>query len=506
MLDFIVPVFLVYGLAFYTMGFALALQSGYPLGNRAVERGVVALAAFALMHGLHEWVEMFLLIVTRVYGYTAPLAVGIGRVAVLVASFTLLSVAGCCLLCRREGGRARSIMVTVLLVIFLAGLAVIFYRHGPGWPGVLGAADAWARYSLGVTGAVLAGAGLIRRGQAYREASRSIVRGFVVAGGALIAYGVIGQTAPAPSALFPSTVYNSQVFAEVVGFPVQLVRALAAVTATAGLIVALRGVEAERRRALQAALDAKLAAQALAEQEMARREVLQKELLRRTVTAQEDERARIARELHDQTGQTLTALAYRVAALDTGRALTPEAIGSLKELTNQALADLRGLVTDLRPPQLDDLGLVAALHWLADQMRVRLDFDVVVKVEGQRQRLSPAVETSLFRIAQEALTNAARHAGAGSAMVRLVFARGRVTVEIVDEGVGFDVAAVQPETHAAGHEAWGIFGMAERAELVGGRLELHSERGVGTTVRVNVPVFGETTHEPERADQITAGR
>ncbi len=316
-----------------------------------------------------------------------------------------------------------------------------------------------------------------------------------LAGCALIVYGLVGQSAPPPSVLFPSTVYNADTFARLFGFPIQLLRSAAAAVTMVGLLAALRALELERQRTLRAAIEARLAAQAQAQEEMARREVLQTELLRRTVATQEEERARIARELHDHTGQTLTALAYRAAALepvlDGTNATAQELVGDLRQLTDQALADLRHLVTDLRPAQLDDLGLVAALHWLADQAHQRLGLEVTVEVAGRRARLPGEAETALFRIAQEAITNAARHAGVKHAQVCLEFAAEAVTLTVSDDGRGFDMAAVREDSRTPESVPWGLIGMEERAHVVGGELRLESAPGQGTTVSVRMPAPGE---------------
>lgn len=493
-LDPLVPVYFIYGLAFFTMGVSLALLSRNRIGDPIVERGATALATFGLLHGFHEWYEMFLLIEVRVYGFEPSLALNILRLVMLFISFVALCLAGCYLYCQREGSPVQRI-TPYLLLLFGIGLTVILLRFAPNWEAILPLVEVWTRYSLGMTGAVLAGAGLVVRGRVYKGLTLPVMRGLNIAGGALIIYGVFGQSASSYSVMFPSNVYNAAVFQQLFGFPVQLLRTVTGIVATAGLVTAMRALDVEYQRTLRLAIEAKLEAQSRAQQEMARRQSLQKELLRRTVSAQEDERARIARELHDQTGQTLTALNYRVAALGNGHTVTPEMVASLKELAGQALADLRGLVTDLRPAQLDDLGLVAALSWLADQLHNRLDLGVEVSVDGRKQRLPDEIETSLFRIAQEALTNIARHAEVDEARMSLCFAEDQVVLEISDQGRGFDVPSVRSDRPHPGEEAWGIMGMEERASIVGGHLDLSSRPGEGTVICVTVPLVGETKHD-----------
>jgi signal transduction histidine kinase len=493
--NIIVPVFFVYGLAFYTMGIALAFDTGSRIIDERVRRAMMALAVFGLVHGLHEWFEMFVKIADAYGGFHTFRFLEVARTAVLAASFVVLVYFGFDMAHVRTGRGRPWVGALVLAGLFLAGVAALAAWLRPDWDAVVHAADAWARYALGIPGAVLGGHGLILRARECRSQElKPVATGWLIAGIALVLYGLIGQSTPSPSRLFPSTVYNTEVFQSALGFPVQLLRAACAAAATGGLLVALRALEMVQRRAYHTANQARVDAEARTRDEIARRERLQTELLRRTVTAQEEERARISRELHDQTGQTLTALSYRVAALETMSVeecgVTPQMVRDLRQLTDQALADLRQLVTDLRPAQLDDLGLVAGLHWLVDDVRRRLGLHVSLELEGQRTRLPGEVETALFRIAQEALTNVSRHAGVDTARVRLVFGDQNITLEVIDEGRSFSVPAVlnsDPDRMGG----WGMMSMQERALAVGGRLHLSSEKGKGTVVCAMIPVIKE---------------
>jgi signal transduction histidine kinase len=494
--DPIVPIFFVYGLAFYTMGMAVALEAGVHAGIPEVQRAMWYLAIFGLIHGLHEWFEMFFIIAMTAFDVHASLGLEIVRVIVLVASFWPLCIFGLYLL-RPSSTRIFRLGMIAVPVIFLVGTAAIVVVFGPDWDVVVHAVDSWGRYSLGMPGGALAGIGLLLQSRGYREEGERIVaRSWLAAGVALAIYGVVGQSAASPSVIFPATIYNTQTFARLFGFPVQLLRASAATLAMIGLISALRALERLRQRMLQAANEARLEAQERAQEETARREALQTELLRRTVAAQEDERARVARELHDETGQTLTALNYSAAALKTtlqsGHPIPNEMIDRLVGLSVQALTDLRQLVADLRPAQLDDLGLVAAMHTLAGQVRKRLGVDIKVEVVGQRRRLPTDIETVLFRVAQEALTNVAKHAQVPVAGMRLVFADDSVTLDVFDQGVGFDVELMPSPIDGGG---WGLAGMQERAASVGGEVHFTSAPNQGTTIRAVIPLQVEKTDE-----------
>lgn len=242
----------------------------------------------------------------------------------------------------------------------------------------------------------------------------------------------------------------------------------------------------ERQRRLQEEQQARLAAQQQVQEELIKRDKLRQELLRHTVQAQEEERARIARELHDETAQTLTAASLNFATLKNfleGR--MPEVadlVTKLQNLCRQMNRDLYRLVHDLRPAQLDDLGLVPALQYLVDEGQANTKIKVVLQLGGEQKRLEPFVETVIFRIVQEALTNVARHAETDQASVELNYEADRAILRIRDQGKGFD-----PDRDHASLSGWGLIGMAERAESINGRFLVDSSPGKGTMVEVIIP-------------------
>jgi len=240
-------------------------------------------------------------------------------------------------------------------------------------------------------------------------------------------------------------------------------------------------------------------------QEVKIREAMRGELLHRIVSAQESERQRIARELHDETGQALTALGLGLKAaaenLKRDPRLAARQLEELKQQTSAALDALRRLVADLRPSQLDDLGLAAALRWYVDEYKSRVPVDVTVDIRGTPRRLKAEVESVLFRIAQEALTNVAKHANASHVKVELDFRASSVHLSVTDDGVGFNPARVlRPR---ARRKAWGLLGMQERADLVGGVCQIISRPGRGTQIRIKVPLREEVLEDEE--DQAAPG-
>lgn len=224
--------------------------------------------------------------------------------------------------------------------------------------------------------------------------------------------------------------------------------------------------------------------------EVQEKERLRGQLLERAVAAQEEERKRIARELHDETGQLLTALAVGLGGVEQTLAQDPDRarhqIAELKNMTTHAIDGLRQFVSDLRPSVLDDMGLVAALRWFCEQYAERANLQITFQVAGTKRRLASQVETVLFRIAQEGLNNIGRHAHATRVLVHLEFADALVRLRVEDDGCGFVVAQVlgaQPQ-----HRAWGLLGIQERIQLVGGKFKVESTPGRGTTLEVEIPI------------------
>jgi signal transduction histidine kinase len=225
--------------------------------------------------------------------------------------------------------------------------------------------------------------------------------------------------------------------------------------------------------------------------ELRSKDALRGQLLHKIITAQEEERRRIARELHDEAGQALTSLLIGLKAIenvegwDQARAL----ISELREMVAQTLDEVHNLSLELRPSVLDDLGLVPALARYVSSCPLRFGFRADFETAGMDgRRLPPEVEITLYRIAQEALTNVARHASASHASVLLQRRRGMAVLVVEDDGEGFEVEQVMAS--AQERERLGLYGIEERALLVGGRMTIESRPGAGTTVSVEIPLEG----------------
>ena len=207
-------------------------------------------------------------------------------------------------------------------------------------------------------------------------------------------------------------------------------------------------------------------------------ERVERDALRRIVAAQELERQRLARELHDETGQALTSILLGLRQLEGAEA---ESVAQLRELVVATLQDVRRLAVELRPKVLDDFGLVPALERLTGTFAEQTGIDVDLEAGAVSERLPPEVETAIYRIVQESLTNVVKHSHAQRVSVLLTRANGRIKAVIEDDGKGFDPGAARSD-------GIGLIGMRERIELLDGTLAVESSETSGTTVALEVPV------------------
>lgn len=211
---------------------------------------------------------------------------------------------------------------------------------------------------------------------------------------------------------------------------------------------------------------------------------------RRLLDVQEAERQRLARELHDEIGQVLTAVRISMEAVQRAgdRQQLSAHIEDSLTVIDEALRQVRNLSLDLRPPHLDDFGLTSAVRWYIDRYAKRSGTCVrfVDEQPADLPRLRQDLETACFRILQEALTNVARHANAKNVSVRLARSNGHLLLIIEDDGAGFEVDSLRK--CASANATLGVLGMEERAEAVGGRIEIESALGRGTKIRAQFPI------------------
>ena len=225
--------------------------------------------------------------------------------------------------------------------------------------------------------------------------------------------------------------------------------------------------------------------------QLAEKQLLNETLLRRLITSQEDERKRVARELHDESLQTLAAILMNIEMCRLHPDLiTPEKVGVMKETVTQVINEMTKLIQNLRPTVLDDLGFEAGLAWLVDQNLRSKGISCVINMDDlHEEELLPELQITLFRIFQEATSNIARHAEAESALIHVKNDNRYFTMSIEDDGRGFDPATVFENTLTG--RGLGILGMKERVAQVGGELKICSVPGQGTTLHCTVPLAKE---------------
>lgn len=477
-------VLFIYGLAFFSLGLAMWFESGR--SPVLVERRVlIPLAIFGLVHGLHEWLEMFLA-TSEWIPPPIPVQFEWLRLTVLFISFIALAAFSLQILFPHSNSSKNEVLLFLAALIgyaafvFLAGYMIWNY-HGD----LTAHIDVSARYFLAVPGSLIAGVALLR--EANRPKEMGVLRvsaAMQLSAIGFLIYGLTQLIVPAADT-FPTNVVNAASFHSVVGFPIQVVRTVMAVMIAFGLMRATRISERERQRQMFALQQESLSVALQLERELNERAAMQEDKMRHIVQAQEEERSRIAHELHDETAQILTAFTFHLAAARHLLGQPDQLIAQLDQLrilSRQMAAGIHRLVHDLRPAQLDSLGLVASLQHLSEKAEERMGLRVNLEVQGERQRLDPVIETTIFRIAQEALTNTARHAGVSEAQMNLTFNDERVSLVVIDSGCGFEMDRI-------GNEALGLAGMKERVTTLEGDFNIESAPGKGTKVGITIPIW-----------------
>ena len=471
------------------MGLAVLLEFGHS-SKLDFARALRPLIGFGLIHGSHEWFEMFLIIQNRISGpFTAPWVLPI-RLIALATSFLFLIAFGARLIAGPGKHKLYIGMLSTITAIWVIGLLGVIFNESTSQIRTI-AADVYTRYALAIPGALLTVWGLIIQRRKFIQAGMSSFgRDVILAAIAFGLYGGIGQLFASPSIIFPSSFLNSEVFLRLFGFPVQVFRAVTATMAAIFITRSLRAFEVESSRHIE-----ELRNEQVAEQQ--RLEALRAELLHRTVIAQESERQRIARELHDETGQTLTALGMGLRGMSetisTNRNRAIEQANQLEKLAMEGVEELQRMVSGLHPPQLDDLGLLAALRWYTNDISTRFGITINIVNHGGKPKLSSDVRAVVFRIAQEAINNIVRHANANCIDIQLDYTEDNIYLRVEDNGQGFNTDVVLKKKPGK-PTAWGLLGMVERAALVGGTCNIFSHPGKGTLIEVNVPIIGETNN------------
>jgi len=473
-----IVIYFLYGLAFFSMGMLIIVE-GYRASDLRLRKALRPLAGFGIVHGIHEWVEMFEQMEILI-GHNEPLIPEFVRLALLAVSFVSLIAFGTYLLAYTENAQRAIVLVPIgIEAIWVFGLLSLRgnYPSEELW----GIADVWTRYTLAIPGGLLAAIGLVAQQRVFRRSGMiRFGQDALWAAVAFAWYGIAGQFFVKATSFPPSNIINQELFLELFGFPVQLFRAAMAIAAAVFVMRFLRAFHVESDQKIKELQEARL-------EEAQKSEALKGELYRRIVDAQEAERQRIARDLHDETGQALTAIGMGLRGISRAirnnleQEQTISTLRDLEALTAGSLQELQRLIADLRPSHLDDLGLPATVRWYVNDFKTRADLDIEIKMSGEEKAICPEYGTSIFRILQEALTNISKHAKATKVQVHIIFEPDEIRVAVEDNGRGFDVYQAKRQ------QSWGLIGMEERATLMDGKFYIHSGPGNGTMVEIVIP-------------------
>ena len=476
-------VYFAYGLAFFSLGLMLVLET---TRNSSFEQKklLMPLAVFGLLHGVHEWLQIFTLQNQQLNG-TLPPWMDWFRLFLLFFSFIALWLYGwqAFQVAREHINPSTFFGLATLPPYMLFILIDVLYAFYQGEITPIRMTGGLVRYLLAVPGAAITSLGLragANRAKANHRQPLDTHLNWTALGFAL--YSVTQLVVPKMGTLVGSLI-NAEAFLQLTGVPIQIFRTITALVIAWNLFRAIQFLEHERQAELSSAQLARL-------ESLEQQETMRRDLLRHIVRAQEEERARIARELHDEMAQTLTAFTLDLGTLkqmNGPRSKSMPILARLQDLGKEMSQSMHQMVYDLRPAHLDDLGLLPALQYLADKDGPRLGLQIAFKTDGQPHRIESLAETVLFRVAQESMTNIARHAKSKRAVISLSYLAQELKLEISDEGIGFD-----PEEKFIAPRGWGLAGMKERTESVGGRFEVKSETGRGTRVCVTIPIEEES--------------
>jgi len=472
----LIVIYFFYGLAFFSMGLLVAMEGGRSTDAR-LRMALRPLAGFGLVHAAHEWLSMF----TAMGHIDQSLSAIVSFFSLTLLAFSFLSLAafGAYLVLGSESTWRVSLIIPLALeAIWVFGL--LSFKGKYLVPNLIIIADVWTRYSIAIPASLLAAAGLIIQQRTFRRAGLvRFGRDSLWASVAFGWYGLVGQLFTQPSLLPPSTFLNTDLFLNLFGFPVQLLRAVTAIFASVFVIRFLHAFQVQSDHQITELQQARL-------HESQQREQLRTDLFRKIVDAQEAERQRIARDLHDETGQSLTAIGMGLRGLsdETNEKKRLNTLGQLQSLTSDSLKELQRIIADLRPAHLDDLGLSATLRWYASRIHELTSLLVRIDIEGDEPVLDDAIKITIFRIMQEALNNIIKHAQATNVNIKLDYRNKEAIIFIRDNGRGFDMESVQSRI---GRVSLGLAGMEERAILLGGSLYVRSRPNYGTEIEAVIP-------------------
>jgi signal transduction histidine kinase len=490
-----VIVLTVYGQVFFVLGLAIALQSR-KRSTLPLARALPWLAAFGIVHGFHEWGYLFVPIQSGYLPLGATEALLFVQLVMKGVSFAFLVQFGVELTATVHDRRAsaRLLLLPAALVvgwaILTAGISALVPDAAPdarawlssgsidqaltavGAPLAIG--DVTARWMLAIPGSLLAVRGLLASARFVRPVARAgVVGGLRVAAGAFGVYAVVGGLLGQPAPFPPASFLNGSTVLEMFGIPIEVLRSVTGLAIAVAIIAALDLFEQETDRALA---------------EARRRELLARE------------RERIGRDLHDGIIQSIYAAGLHLEEASAELGGDEHAAGGrirtvLQEL-DRISRDIRRTIFDLRSASLETRDAEEIVSSVADELRANTLVQLDLRVEGEWQpRLTAEQAGELHKIVHEAFSNVLRHAGAHQVTVRLHGARHQLTLEIQDDGEGFDPVAAEAKGRVG--RAHGLGNLRRRAELLNATLRIQSAPGQGTSLSLTMPIAA--TRRPRRA-------
>ncbi|MBF0538213.1 MAG: sensor histidine kinase [Nitrospirae bacterium] len=501
-------IYFVYGLSFFIMGYSILTQYK-PNNIFKIGRIIWLLGLFGVLHGINEWLDMWTLIKGRTR------ALDDTRWAFLIMSYCFLLSFGFRMCLRRS--TPANVMVRAARAIrdeskirsgfnrifsydlwLISSIVVVIGAISVQSDDFWTTSNILSRYFMGLTGSILTAAGFImyyyREDEKLRDAANMKYKFWVLALSFLV-YGILGGLIVPRGNFFPANVLNVEWFHSVTNLPVRLIRGLFVSISALNIGNILSTFQGETNCRLEEAL----ANEKAIEGELLTSREQFRSLATRLQSLIEQERTRIARELHDEVGQSLTSLKIDIDELLISHVASdnshPASVRSDPRLVSQINAiersidsvidRMHNIATDLRPSILDQLGLLAAIQWQAkrfeDRTGIKCNVRVSHKVTSSLDSFGPEASTAIFRIFQEAITNVCRHANANKVNAFMYNKGGDFIVKIVDDGRGIE------EGKIFDYNSLGLLGMRERAAMLGWHLEIKGKPGMSTAVKILTP-------------------
>ncbi len=463
-------VFFIYGLSFFILGLSLFI---YPkkASKYKLSKDILFIAAFAVLHGINEWIDMFILILEPM----ESLALGIIGMIFLPGSFFFLIQFGIRSIFETKNEYSALKILPIILLAIWGTIAVI-----NNYSFII--CDIWSRYLLGVPGIFLTSYALFLQFRKLKGVkNQNICKYLIMASGAFLFYGIFSGLITDEAQFFPASIVNSTVFIDKVGIPVQVFRAFCALIIAGSLTYVLKIFDIEANEELRKSKEEVLQTNKDLTSYQKRLGVL----LSKISSIEEHERKLISQELHDNIGQLLALSKIKIATLQESYPIHKENLDEIRKLIEQIIKYTRSLTFDLANPILYQMGLQSAVAWLIEKIEEK--HGITVEFISDKWVRDPKEEVSviLFKIVRELLFNIVKHAQAKKAVISMSYKGTNIHINVEDNGRGFDY--LKFGSYLTENQSIGIFNIRERIKYLDGSFEIVSKKGSGTRVAITVP-------------------